>query len=139
MILKIKRLSPRAEVPKYAHSGDAAMDLVAISKRYIEYGRLMYGTGLALEIPEGYVGLLFPRSSIFKTDLILNNSVGVIDSGFRGEVSLVFSRRPYGDEYEIGDRVGQLIVLPYPKVTVEVVEELTKSTRGKRGYGSSGR
>lgn len=80
MEIKIKKLCDSAVIPSYAKSGDAGMDLVAISKIFDKYGNVEYGTGLAMEIPKGYVGLLFPRSSIFKQDLSLANAVGVIDS-----------------------------------------------------------
>ena len=85
--VKIKRLSDNAVIPTYAHATDAGMDLVATSKTIDEYGNVVYGTGIALEIPNGYVGLVFPRSSNSKKHLLLTNSVGVIDSGYRGEVT----------------------------------------------------
>lgn len=80
MNVKLKKVSPKAVVPEYSKYGDAGMDLTAVSKKYDEYGNICYGTGIALEIPEGYVGLVFPRSSIFKKPFVLSNSVGVIDS-----------------------------------------------------------
>ena len=92
MIIKVKKLHPDAVIPTYAKHGDAAMDLYATSVDYDKYGNLVCHTGLALEIPEGHVGLLFPRSSISKTALTLRNSVGVVDSGYRGEVMLKFDR-----------------------------------------------
>src|SRR5690606_4362848 len=76
--------------PQYSKDGDAGLDLVATSKKYNEKGSIVYGTSLAFEIPKGYVGLLFPRSSNSKMDLLLSNSVGVIDSGYRGEVMFKF-------------------------------------------------
>ena len=85
MKVNVKKLDSNAVVPTYAKHGDAGMDLTATSKSYDEHGNVVYGTGLAFEIPTGYVGLLFPRSSNTKKDLILGNSVGVIDSGYRGE------------------------------------------------------
>lgn len=100
--IKIKKLHPDAVVPSYAKSGDAGMDLTAVSMSVDDYGNIVYRTGLAFEIPERYVGLLFMRSSIFKTDLILTNAVGVIDSGYRGEVMLKFKRikkQEYPDIY----------------------------------------
>lgn len=138
MIVKIKKTHPDAIIPKYAKEGDAGLDLTAVSKKYDEYGNICYGTGLAFEIPLGYVGLVFPRSSICKKPLLLSNSVGVIDSGYRGEVSLKF--RPGGrDIYEIGDRIGQIIIMPYPYIHLEEVEGLSMTERGDGGYGSSGR
>jgi len=155
MEVKIKKLNESAVIPTYAKHGDAGMDLTAISKEYDGNGNVIYGTGLAFEIPENYVGLLFPRSSNTKKDLILGNSVGVIDSGYRGEVILIFkknmnvnkfenaikSREKFIslDEYKVGERVGQIIIMPYPKVTFVEVDELGTSERGYGGFGSSGK
>lgn len=135
--VKIKRLVSEAIVPKYAKPGDAGMDVCAVSKnetdKYVEYG-----TGLAFEIPEGYTMLVFPRSSVSNTNLVMANSVGVLDSGYRGELKLRF-RKNGSDDYQIGDRVGQIIVLPYPAVNFEEVEDLSESIRGEGGFGSSGK
>ena len=90
MKIKIKKLLPSAYIPSYQKEGDAGMDLTTTSRVFDEYGNAFYGTGLAMEIPAGYVGLIFPRSSNAKKDLILSNSVGVIDSGYRGEIMLKF-------------------------------------------------
>lgn len=145
--INIKKLDSTAVIPQYAHTTDAGLDLTATSLTY-EDGKYIYGTGLAVEIPEGYVGLLFPRSSNCKKDLFLTNSVGVIDSGYRGEIKLVFKMPvTYATEeefakwrptvWEVGDRVGQLIIIPYPKITFNEVEELNDSDRGTNGFGSS--
>jgi dUTP pyrophosphatase len=138
MKLKIKKLNERAEIPFYAKDGDAGMDLVATTlvrtSKFFEYG-----TDLAMEIPKGYVGLLFPRSSISKTDHFLRNSVGVIDSGYRGEIKLRMSIPALGEtEYLIGDKVGQLILMKLPWVEIEEVEELSDTDRGEGGFGSTG-
>ena len=141
--VKIKKLSQDAIIPTYAKHGDAGMDLTATSKSYDEHGNVVYGTSLAFEIPNGYVGLLFPRSSNTKKDLILGNSVGVLDSGYRGEVFLKFKKtcgfidNCEGHDYQIGDRVGQIIIMPYPQVTFTEVEELSSSDRGIGGFGST--
>ena len=136
MKIKIKKLSDNAVIPCYACNGDAGMDLHAVSKNETEMF-IEYGTGLAFEIPEGYVGLLFPRSSLSKKDLILANHVGVLDSGYRGELKFRFKK--IGEEvYEVGDRIGQLIVIPYPKVELEEASELSDTNRGIGGFGSSG-
>lgn len=142
--VKIKKLNENAVIPTYAHATDAGMDLVATSMNIDEYGNVVYGTGLAFEIPVGYVGLVFPRSSNSKKDLILSNSVGVIDSGYRGEVTFKFKFKLYTRDngelvYNIGERVGQIIIMPYPKIVYEVVEELSESDRGTGGYGSTGK
>ncbi len=141
MKVKFKKLDPNASIPKYAKHGDAAVDLVAIYKEWSqEKGTYTYGTGLAFEIPEGHVGLIFPRSSICKVALSLSNSVGVIDSGYRGEVKFVFRFTDLGaDVYEVGDKVGQLIIMPYPTIELEEANELSTTERGSGGFGSSGR
>lgn len=135
--IKIKKLNDNAVIPSYSKDGDAGMDMVAIDwcdkGQYIEYK-----TGISVEIPIGYVGLIYPRSSISKTDLILCNSVGVIDSGYRGEITARFKRN--GDKiYEVGDKIMQLMVIPYPVIEFEEVSELSDTTRGVGGYGSTGR
>lgn len=138
--VRIKKLRPEAVIPAYAREGDAGLDLTATSCEIDEYGNVVYGTGLAFEIPDGYVGLLFPRSSNSKKDLILTNCVGVVDSGYRGEVTFKFrsiSDRNIG--YGLGDRIGQLIIMPYPKINFIESEKLSETERGTGGYGSSGR
>lgn len=140
MKVKIKRLTPNSVIPTYAKEGDAGLDLTATSKFVDESGNVVYGTGLAFEIPQGYVGLVFPRSSNAKKDLWLTNSVGVIDSGYRGEV--MFKYRPVSfkeREYAVGERVGQLIIMPYPHIEFEESDELSESERSTGGYGSSGK
>ena len=149
MKVNVKKLDSNAVVPTYAKHGDAGMDLTAISKNYDEHGNVCYGTGLAFEIPNGFVGLLFPRSSNTKKDLILGNSVGVIDSGYRGEVVLKFKPScaysseysngyfPEPDNYEIGDRIGQIVIMPVPQIEFNVVDELSTTDRGVGGFGST--
>lgn len=121
---------------KYAKSGDAGLDLVAVSieetNKYIEYD-----TGVAVEIPNGCVGLAFPRSSISKYDLLQCNSVGVIDSGYRGTIRFRFKRLG-PDIYQIGDKIGQLVILDIPSISLNIVTMLSDSERGTGGFGSSG-
>lgn len=153
MQVKIKKLHKDAVVPAYAKNNDAGLDLTATSKEYDEYGNTVYGIGLAFEIPEGYFGLLVPRSSNAKTDLRLTNSSGILDSGYRGEVMFKYRNDNYAqlrdkyvigrdvsfnNEYEVGDRVGQLIILPYPKIELIEADELSDTERGEGGYGSTG-
>lgn len=138
MILKVKKLNEQSVLPSYAKKGDAGMDLTCISLartgQYYEYG-----TGLAMEIPEGHVGLVFPRSSISKTDHFLRNSVGVIDSGYRGEIKLRMSVPALGEtEYQIGDKIGQLVIIELPWVQIKQVEQLNETDRGEGGFGSTG-
>ena len=141
--VKIKKLHKDAVIPKYETVGSAGMDLTAVSKEYDEYGNIVYGTGLAIQIPEGYYADLRPRSSISKYDLVLANSVGTIDSDYRGELILKFKptlrKSTWNNgvyetdevkEYEIGDRIAQLLILPYPKINFIEVEELDKTERG---------
>jgi len=137
MKVKIKRLHPDAVVSSYAKAGDAGMDLTAVEMER-EWNIVTYKTGLAIEIPEGHVGLLFPRSSVYKTSMVLSNCVGVIDSGYRGEIMLKFRSTESNKAYEVGDRVGQLIILPYPQVEFEEVDDLSSTERGSGGYGSTG-
>lgn len=92
MQVKIKKLHPKAVIPNYAKSGDAGMDLVITEIINENKYDISYGFGLSMEIPEGFVGLIFPRSSIRKYDLILSNAVGVIDSGYRGELQATFKK-----------------------------------------------
>lgn len=148
MEIKIKRLSEDAVIPSYAHDTDAGLDFTAISYEYKEdIDCHVFGTGLALEIPEGYVGLCFPRSSNRKTDLYLTNSVGVIDAGYRGEIMASFKNRDFEPDviaqlrngYEVGDRVFQMIIIPRPYITFVEVDELSSTERGEGGHGSTGK
>jgi dUTP pyrophosphatase len=148
MIVKIKKLSELAVIPAYGKPGDAGMDLTCTSVELDANGNYVYRTGLAIEIPKGFVGLLFPRSSNANKSLMLTNSVGVIDSGYRGEI--MFKYKPnyqffltevdkrHDKIYNVGDRVGQLIIMPYPEVVWNVVDELLESERGDGGFGSTG-
>lgn len=142
MKVKVKRLVAHADIPAYSREGDAGLDLVATDVNHDrEYDFVEYGTGIAVEIPAGHVGLLFPRSSISKTPHQLANSVGVIDSNYRGEIKLRFKTKEGREhqEYYVGDKIGQLIIVPYPKVVLEEVEELKDTNRGTAGFGSSGK
>ena len=144
MITKFKKLSPNAITPSYAKEGDAGLDISAITYTINkEHNFIEYHTGLAFEIPKGHVGLLFPRSSVSKTDLRLANCVGVVDSGYRGEITFryKFDSDSYFanvKRYQDGDRVGQLVIMPYPEIELEEVNHLTTSSRGYGGYGSTG-
>ncbi len=135
--VKVKKLHPDAKLPQYAKEGDAGLDVFAVSKKetneFIEYG-----TGLAFEIPLGYVCLAFPRSSVSNKSLSMCNSVGVLDSGYRGELKIRFYQHKR-EEYEIGDKIGQIIIIPYPKIEFEEVKELSETSRGDGGFGSTGK
>jgi dUTP pyrophosphatase len=138
MKVKIKKLKDNAIIPSYSKMGDAGMDLTITSIIADNRLDITYGFGIAMEIPEGFVGLVFPRSSIRKTDLILTNSVGVIDSGYRGELQATF--RKVGTEfYKVGDRGAQIIIIPHPEIEFHQVEELSETERGTGGFGSTGK
>ena len=141
MQVKIKKLHNNAVIPKYAKSGDAGLDLVATEIINEEVFQITYGTGLAMEIPEGYVGLVFPRSSIRKYNIFLTNSVGVIDSGYRGEIQATFykTRGVASHKYEVGDKIAQIIIVPYPSIEFIETDELSETERGTGGFGSSGK
>jgi dUTP pyrophosphatase len=144
MKVRFKKLTPKAVTPSYAKPGDAGLDMTAIASTIDNhYGFIEYNTGISVEIPEGYVGLLFPRSSVSKTDLILTNCVGVVDSGYRGEIKFRYKMPPKAyfaglKRFQEGDRIGQLVVMPYPTIEMEEVNELSETERGDGGYGSTG-
>lgn len=168
MNVKIKKVHPNAVIPAYATDYSAGMDLTVVDWEFDEYGNKVYHTGLAFEIPEGYAGFIFPRSSNAKKNLWLTNSVGIIDADYRGEVTLKFKAsirvintlwirlklffiRPTNKhnigitsvwentDYEVGDRCGQIVIMPFPKIEFEEVEELSQTNRGSGGYGSTGK
>lgn len=139
MKVKIKKLSSDAVIPSYAKPGDAGMDLTAVRKTSNTSFNCTYDTGITVEIPNGYVGLVFPRSSIRNKELILSNSVGVIDSGYRGSIQATFNKLNRLDsiDYKVGDKIAQLIIIPYPKIEFEEVDELSETERGTGGFGST--
>lgn len=192
--VKIKKLVDNAVIPAYAKPGDMGMDIVATSVEYDEKRDCyIYHTGLAFEVPAGYGMLLFPRSSNRNTECYMTNHVGILDSGYRGELLICYKNRTsrestelaletvsalvdvrndivdiaaqvgpivqggvyitskYKDNetievdwlesapYEVGERVAQLVVIPYPTIKFEEVEELSKSERGEGGHGSTGK
>lgn len=143
MKVRFKKLRHNAKSPVRAHETDAGFDLsVADSSVNYTQKQTTYYTGIAVEIPKGYVGLLFPRSSIHKTTLRLSNSVGVIDSGYTGEIKAVMDIRylqPSGMPYLHGDRFIQLVIVKLPEIEFEEVEELGQTERGEGGFGSSGK
>jgi dUTP pyrophosphatase len=141
MKVKIKKLHPNAVKPKYAKESDAGMDLVATSIISNTSFQITYGLGIALEIPDGMVGLVFPRSSIRNTELMLSNSVGVIDAGYRGELQATFNKLNGLDSiaYNVGDRVAQIVIVPHPIIQIVEVDELSESSRGIGGFGSTGK
>jgi dUTP pyrophosphatase len=141
MKVKIKLLDENSVKPKYAKESDAGLDLVATKIIENTSFQITYGLGIAMEIPDGMVGLVFPRSSIRNTELILSNSVGVIDAGYRGELQATFNKLNGLDSiaYNVGDRVCQIIIVPHPVIQLQVVDELSESSRGIGGFGSTGK
>lgn len=143
MEVKFKKLIPEASTPKQGSAAAAGFDLVATSCNFNENTLTWdYGTGIAVEIPSGFAGFLFPRSSVCKTGLSLCNSVGVIDSDYRGEVMLKFYTEIDEEDsrpYHIGDRIGQLVILPVPQITFAEVSALDETARGEGGFGSTGK
>ena len=130
MKVRIKKLHEDAIIPKYAKEGDVGLDLTAISVNQTDQ-YLEYGTGIAIQIPEGYGGFIFPRSSITNYGLMMKNSVGVVDQGYRGELKIRFTvlERNYQKVYNIGDRIAQLVILPTAYVDLIEVNELSDSER----------
>lgn len=142
VVVKFKRLHKDAAIPQYAREGDFCKDIVAVDVEYnADMDCFIYKTGFAVEIPQGYGILIFPRSSNRKTEFVFPNSVGVIDSGYRGEISVTFKGRDRGNttqSYQVGDRIAQMVLVPYPKFTFVEVDELSDSERCTGGYGSTG-
>jgi len=146
--LPFKKIHDHATLPYYATDGSAGMDSYTVSGPIIDDMFIKYELGFAVQIPKGYVGLLFPRSSVSKKDLILANSVGVIDSDYRGEVQARFKTiylnnttrkimTDNSDIYKKGDAVCQLFVIPVPELTPKWVDELSDTERGDGGFGST--
>lgn len=144
MVIKFKRLSENAIAPVKAHATDAGFDLTCtqITTEINECGQLIlvYHTGIAVEIPEGYFGALIPRSSISRKSLALTDCIGAIDSGYRGEI--LAKMRSTTDVvpavYKEGERFAQLLILPVPDVQFEEADTLSETERGEGGHGSTG-
>jgi dUTP pyrophosphatase len=138
--VKVKKLHENSVIPSYSKVGDAGMDLTITREIENTTFSVSYGFGIAMEIPKGYVGLVFPRSSVRNQDLILSNCVGVIDSGYRGELQATFKKTEGLDsmKYKVGERGAQIIILPYPQVKMIESEELSNTERGEGGFGSTG-
>lgn len=139
--VNIKKLVEHAVIPKYAKPGDAAMDLVATSVNYDpSTDTYIYGTGLSMEIPTGYVGMIYPRSSVYKTAVVLANQTGVVDSKFRGEVKVLMRRdSSLRDIYNVGDRIAQIMIIECPHITFKEVEEIDMTGDRGGGFGSTGK
>lgn len=144
LTVNFKKVLSNAQLPSKATDGSAGFDLVAATeqiKAELTGPTVEYDTGLALEIPEGYVGIVTPRSSITtKTTLMLGNGVGVIDSDYRGTIKFQYRNinNMTGKKYKVGDRIGQILIMPVPSVKFNEVDELSTTKRGEGGFGSSG-
>ena len=143
MNLNVALLRENAKLPSRAHEGDAGLDLYACDAAHIGPGeRWGVGTGVAVEIPEGHAGLVLPRSGLARDrGISLVNSPGLIDSGYRGEISVLLLNTDPAETFrvEIGDRIAQLLVTPVATPTPVSVEALEGTDRGAGGFGSSGR
>ena len=144
MEIKIKRLNERAKIPTFGTEFSAGADLYCAEEHETSVcsgQKCSIGTGISMEIPEGYVGLVFARSGLAcKNGLRLCNSVGVIDADYRGEIKVVLHNdSEYVREIKPGERVAQMIIMPYPKVIFTEVEELSDTVRGELGFGGTGR
>jgi len=140
MNLQIKKLHPDAKLPTYAHTGDAGMDIYALDEEVVEVGaRALIKTGIAMAIPEGYVGLLWDKSGLAnKHGLTIIG--GVIDAGYRGEILvglLNTSDTPY--IFKAGDKVTQMLIQPVIQPTLVEAKELDDTTRGEGRFGSTGK
>ena len=140
MKVKLKKLNENVKLPVYAKTGDAGLDIKATRIESENNYSITYGTDLCIEIPFGYVGLIFPRSSIRNYDLSLSNCVGVVDSGYRGEIMATFKKTKLdGMYYDVDDKIMQIIILPYPSIEFEFVDELSETERGEGGFGHTGK
>ena len=136
MTIKFKKLSPDAVEPRRATEGAAGFDLTATG---IEDTQTCYKyhTGIALELPPGWTALVFPRSSVVKKGAWMGNSVGVIDSDYRGEITVCFYN--FGNApYKVNERIAQLVIVPVPDIVLQEAVELSETARGSGGYGSTG-
>ena len=144
MRVKIKRLDPKAVIPFKTYDRDFCYDCIAISEEEVAPNVWKYGLGFALEIEDGEIDIIpsaeiRPRSSIWKTGMVLSNSVGTVDEPYRGEISAVFYHvMPNMPRYKVGDKVCQLHISTTERIDFELVEELTPTNRGCNGYGSTG-
>ena len=140
--MPIKRLRDDIALPAYAHAGDAGLDLRAAETCLLEpHGRAIVPCGFSLAIPEGYAGLVLPRSGLAsKHGITLPNSPGLIDSGYRGEMMVSLQNTDAHEAFlvERGMRIAQLVIMPVPLVALTVVDQLDETDRGHGGFGSSG-
>jgi len=148
MLVKVKKLHDDAVLPKSAQITDAGADLVAIDDGRVQedgHGNVLfveYKTGIAIEPPPGYHTEIFPRSSVSKKNLVLANSIGLVDEDYRGEILVRFkvisSNRHFFEKYNKGERIAQLVLRKTEKAEYEWADELSDTQRGAGGFGSTG-
>lgn len=140
MKLKVKKLNPLAKLPVYAHSGDAGMDIYSAEKVVLKPGQfLAVKTGISMEIPKGFVGLIWDKSGL-STNYGLKVLGGVIDSGYRGEILIGIinlSKKVY--TFEAGDKVAQMLIQKIENPNIIEVKSLAQTKRGDKGFGSTGK
>lgn len=140
--IQIVRNNPEIELPRYAYPGDAGLDLASAVDIILEpFERALVSTGLSIAIPQGYAGLIQPRSGMaMRTGLSIVNTPGLIDSQYRGELKIAAINLDPNNSISIkkGDRIAQLVIIAVPAVTLIEVDALNSTARGERGFGSSG-
>ena len=140
--VRIKRLDDTVELPSYAYTGDAGLDLRANESVNIRpYERVLISTGLAIALPDGYAGFVQPRSGMaLKQGLSIANTPGLIDAHYRGELKIIAVNLDAHNTIHIerGERIAQLVIQEVPVVTLVEVDELDETDRGAGGFGSSG-
>lgn len=139
----VSKLHPAAIVPTYAKPGDAGADLYAIEEKTLRPGeRSLVKTGIAIALPEGFVGLVHPRSGLaLKNGISVVNTPGTIDSGYRGEIGVVLINHDLNESFsvKVGDRIAQLVIQKFENAVFKIVSELPPSERSSGGYGSTGK
>jgi dUTP pyrophosphatase len=139
----VTKLHPSATIPTYAKPGDAGADLYSIEEKTLKPGeRALVKTGIAIALPEGYVGLVHPRSGLaLKNGISVVNSPGTIDSGYRGEIGVVLINHDLNESFsvKVGDRIAQLVIQKFETAIFKTVSQLPTSERASGGYGSTGK
>jgi len=142
MIISMKKLVPSAQLFTYATAGAAAADMYALDNAVVMNGGVsLIKTGIAVQIPDGFVGLVCSRSGLaLKNGVAVKNSPGVVDSDYRGDVGVLLENTGSTAFFvKAGDRIAQFMVVPVPSVAFKEAEELSETTRGEGGFGSTGK
>jgi dUTP pyrophosphatase len=132
----VTKLHPSAIIPTYAKPGDAGADLYSVEEK------TLVKTGIAIALPEGFVGLVHPRSGLaLKNGISVVNTPGTIDSGYRGEIGVVLINHDLTESFsvKVGDRIAQLVIQKFETANFKIVTELPPSERASGGYGSTGK